>query len=575
MSVQGLESDYKQIVEKLDQSEARIEFTPHGEVLDANANFCQAMGYTLEEIKGKHHRIFVDSEFANSKEYEEMWSRLRAGETFQSECHRLAKGSRSIWIEANYIPLNDENGQVARVVKFAIDITARKLQAAQFQSQVEAICRSQAVIEFTPEGIILTANENFLSTVGYSLDEIQGEHHRIFMCEDEANSNDYIEFWQSLGSGVFRAGRFKRVGKSGDEIWIQATYNPVYDPSGKLVKVIKYASNITEQVEKEKKFEVLSLVADETDNSVLITDSQGRIEYVNRGFTKLTGYEQSDVLGKKPGSFLQGRHTCQETVGRIREKLHKEEPFYEEILNYKKTGEGYWTSLSINPIFDEEGQLKRFISVQANVTDTKLGALDEEARVRAIAESNVVIEWGEDQSISYSNALAKKALGCSSDEQVRNLSSLRFSSLFDQSEQQSLIGGGSLAKNIALSTLDGREIVLTCTVQPLLDVEGRMRQVLLIGVDTSARSNAISETMTGVLRQINQIAQDISKVSSQTNLLALNASIEAARAGEAGKGFNVVASEVKSLAGRSASLSTEIGSLVVETNSKIDELKRA
>ncbi len=241
-------SELQDKLDALDRSQAIIEFNVDGTILTANKNFLGAVGYELEEIAGKHHSMFVDQEEVAGNEYKEFWKNLAAGEFQAGEFKRKTKDGREIWIQASYNPIKDKSGKAYKVVKFASDITQEKLRAAYFEGQINAISRSQAVIEFELDGTIITANTNFVNAVGYSLNEIEGQHHRIFMPKDEAASAAYTEFWQALARGEFQAGQYKRIGKGGEEIWIQASYNPIFDASGNPIKVVKYAVDITKEI---------------------------------------------------------------------------------------------------------------------------------------------------------------------------------------------------------------------------------------------------------------------------------------------------------------------------------------
>ncbi|MFM7347544.1 MAG: PAS domain-containing protein [Tagaea sp.] len=233
----------------LDKSQATIEFAPDGTILDANANFLAAMGYARAEIVGKHHRIFVDPADAAASAYREFWAKLAAGEFSQGEYRRKRKDGADIWIQASYNPLIGSDGKVYKVVKYASDVTARKLHDADFEGQVAAIRRSQAVIEFDLDGTIRDANDNFLAVMGYARAEIVGQRHAMFAEPGVAQSAEYREFWASLGRGEFKSGEFKRVAKGGREVWIHATYNPIRDMAGKPFKVVKYAVDTTAQVQ--------------------------------------------------------------------------------------------------------------------------------------------------------------------------------------------------------------------------------------------------------------------------------------------------------------------------------------
>ena len=229
----------------LGQSQAIIEFQPDGTIVSANRNFLEVMGYSLDEVVGRHHRMFVDTAFASSPEYMEFWKQLGVGRFESGEFMRVSKGGRKVWIVASYNPVFGKNGKVQKIVKIASDVTTQKAQALDWQGQLEAIRRSQAVIEFDLDGTILTANANFCSALGYQLDEIRGRHHSLFVDPAFAASQDYRDFWRRLGTGQFEAGEYCRLGRGGRPVWIQATYNPILDAFGKPYKVVKYASDVT------------------------------------------------------------------------------------------------------------------------------------------------------------------------------------------------------------------------------------------------------------------------------------------------------------------------------------------
>lgn len=246
------------ILQALQQSQAVIEFTPDGIILSANSNFLDTVGYSLNEIKGQHHRMFCDATYANSEEYRSFWHRLAAGEFVADTFKRFAKGGRPIWLQATYNPIRDRHGKVVKVVKYASDITDQTQKDIDYRGKIEALDRAQAVIEFTPDGTILTANPNFLDAVGYDLSEIKGQHHRMFCDRDYANSAEYRRFWQDLAAGHYQAAEYRRLGKGGREVYIQATYNPVRDDTGAVVKVVKFATDITAAVHRRQRTEALN-----------------------------------------------------------------------------------------------------------------------------------------------------------------------------------------------------------------------------------------------------------------------------------------------------------------------------
>ncbi len=242
--------DDKAIIAALNTSLAVIEFTPRGDILTANSNFLAATGYTLSEVQGRHHSLFCEPDYVNSEAYRRFWTDLERGLFNSGSFKRVAKGGAPLWLQATYNPIRDGKGRVVKVVKFATDITAQRLREIDDTGKINAISRAQAVIEFTPAGDILTANDNFLQAMGYQLDEIKGRHHRLFCDEAYVNSEAYRAFWERLGRGEYQTGEFKRFGRGGREIYIQATYNPIFDEANRVIKVVKFATDVTGVVQK-------------------------------------------------------------------------------------------------------------------------------------------------------------------------------------------------------------------------------------------------------------------------------------------------------------------------------------
>ncbi|MCA9197343.1 MAG: PAS domain S-box protein [Planctomycetales bacterium] len=305
-------SEFADQISALRKSQAVIEFDLDGMITYANDNFLQAMGYTLDEIKGRHHRIFCDPEYVATPDYRAFWEKLNNGEFQAGEFCRFGRDGREIWIQASYNPILDKNGKPYKVVKFASDISAAKQAAAEADGQVNAILASQAVIEFDLQGNILTANDNFLNAVGYSLEEIEGKHHSLFVDANYANSQEYRQFWEDLRSGKFQAAEYKRFGKGGKEIWIQASYNPIFDPKGRPFKVIKYATDITAQkVQAEEAFLVQSMMTNMS-GSITFADKDGIVQFMNPAAVNLL---------RKVEKHLPVR--AEEIVGQSIDRFHK------------------------------------------------------------------------------------------------------------------------------------------------------------------------------------------------------------------------------------------------------------
>ncbi|MCG8649766.1 MAG: PAS domain-containing protein, partial [Pirellulales bacterium] len=252
-------TDHQQLSQQLQEIQAKlqavrdanatIEFEPDGTIVDANDHFLATMKYSLSEIQGKHHHIFVDPAYKSSAEYREFWAALRCGKPQVREFKRFNRNGQAVWIQASYMPVFGPDRSVVRVIKHATDITDQKLQSFVNLAKLEAISRSQAVIEFELDGTIIDANENFQTAMGYSLAEIRGKHHSIFVPPADRDSQAYQEFWNLLRKGEFQSGQFQRLGKGNREVWIQATYNPIFDSEGVPQRIVKFATDITKQIQ--------------------------------------------------------------------------------------------------------------------------------------------------------------------------------------------------------------------------------------------------------------------------------------------------------------------------------------
>ena len=303
--------DLRGKIAAINRSQAVIEFTLGGIILDANENFLRTVGYSLEEIRGQHHRLFVDLAERDRSEYKAFWEHLARGEFQSAQYKRVGKGGQEIWLQASYNPIFDNTGKPIKVVKYCTDITEQKMRAADFEGQINAIGKAQAVIEFDLNGIIRNANENFLSTVGYTLDEVRGQHHRIFVDSATAATPEYRDFWAKLGRGQYDAGLYKRIARGGRQIWLQASYNPIFDASGRAVKVVKYATDVT--VQKRTTEQLGSLVAQIKGASAEVQTSA---EEISKGNTSLSQRieEQAASLEETAASMEQMTATVKQNT---------------------------------------------------------------------------------------------------------------------------------------------------------------------------------------------------------------------------------------------------------------------
>jgi len=516
------------MLDALDKSQAIIHFKSDGTILDANENFLGAIGYSLDEIKGKHHSMFVEPGHRKSQEYKDFWAALARGEYQAGEYKRIGKGGKEVWIQASYNPIFDNNGKVKKVVKYATDITAQTLQNADYRGQIDAITKAQAVISFKLDGTILDANENFLGAIGYSLDEIKGKHHSMLVNSDHRKSQEYKDFWAALGRGEYQAGEYKRFGKGGKEVWIQASYNPIFDPEGKPFKVVKYATDITAQTLQNADYRG-QIDAITKAQAVISFELDGTILDANENFLSALGYNLDEIKGKHHSMFVESSYEKSQGYKDFWAALGRGEYQADEYKRIGKGGKEVWIQASYNPIFDPEGKPFKVVKYATDITAQVLARVEAQ-RVGALVDENLT-----------------KILSSIGDANVQSVSASAASS-------QTLDTVDTVAAAVEEFQASSTEIASSMEISRA-EVTKAMEETNSADQSTLLLSSAAQE--------MNKIVVVIQDIASQINLLALNASIESARAGEAGRGFAVVASEVKSLANQVGLATTQIDEEIV------------
>jgi methyl-accepting chemotaxis protein len=351
----------------ISRSQAVIEFNLDGTIITANENFLSALGYTLAEIQGKHHSMFVAPAVRNSEAYRGFWAGLNRGQFQSGQYKRIGKAGREVWIQASYNPILGADSKPASVIKFATDITAQKKQAMEDAGKIAAMGRAQAVIEFEMGGTILDANQNFLDALGYTLAEIQGKHHSMFVEPSMRDSANYREFWASLNRGQFQSAEYKRIGKGGKEVWILAAYNPILDVNGKPFKVVKFATDVTKQ----------KLKAADTDGQIAaIRKSQAVIEFnmdgtiidANQNFLDTLGYSLSEIKGKHHRMFVDPLEQAKPEYCAFWAALNRGEYQAAEYKRIGKGGKKIWIQASYNPILDLNRKPYKVVKYATDVT---------------------------------------------------------------------------------------------------------------------------------------------------------------------------------------------------------------
>ncbi|QFI77171.1 methyl-accepting chemotaxis protein [Bradyrhizobium betae] len=386
------DTDAKAQLEAINRSLAVIEFALDGTILTANKNFLDVLGYSLDEIKGKHHSMFVPAEERDSAEYRAFWSALNRGEPQSKQFRRVDKAGRDVWIEASYNPVLGDNGKPLKVVKIASDVTEKTLNSLYNSGKIAAIDRVQAVIEFNLDGTIVTANDIFLTAMGYTLGEIKGQHHAMFILPADRDSAAYREFWAALNRGEVPRGEFKRIGKAGREVWILASYNPVLDARGKPLRVIKFATDVTAQ----------KLRNAETDAQIVaISKSQGVIEFnmdgtiitANDNFLHAIGYALNEIKGKHHSMFVEPAVRDSAAYREFWAALNRGEYQAAEYRRIGKGGKEVYIQASYNPILDLNGKPFKVVKYLTDTTQQVLVRMGNE-RVRGMIET---VAGGADQ----------------------------------------------------------------------------------------------------------------------------------------------------------------------------------
>jgi len=567
------------LVAALNRAQGMIWFDLNGTILDANDNFLSVVGYQREEIQGQPHRIFVTSDVSDSAEYAGFWKKLAGGEPVADTFLRIGKNGKRIWLEASYNPVFDADGRPVKVVKFAIDVTAAKEAAADAASRLDAISRSYAVVEFDLQGNILTANKNFLETMGYRLSDLSGQHHGLFMAKDAVGTPAYRAFWEDLRQGMHKVGEFKRIHKSGAIRWLQASYSPILDASGRAYKIVKYASDITEEknraAENAGQMAAISKV-----QAVIEFDLEGTILAANENFCSAMGYSIDEIRGKRHAIFVEPHLADSEDYRNFWQRLRRGDVFSGEFRRLGKNGREVWIQASYNPILDSDGRPFKIVKYATDSTPRRKAIDAMQLALSELAGGNLTAQIATALADEFdtlrqdfnmaSQQLRAVVLGVVEHAATIQNETAEISQASDDLSRRTEQQAATLEETAA--AIDE----LTASVSSASELSALASRMVADAKQSAEKSGVV---VRDAVKAMNEIADSSSKISRitgvideiafQTNLLALNAGVEAARAGEAGRGFAVVASEVRALAQRSSEAAREIAELIAASSSQV------
>ncbi|AVI61493.1 PAS domain S-box protein [Halomonas sp. GFAJ-1] len=553
---------------------ASITIDERNRVVFFNAAAETLWGYAAREVRGQNVAMLIPQEMRSQhdgwvNQHRQTGRDRIVGSSREVQLERK-DGSR-LWVRLSLSKLKHRGKKFYNA--FVQDVTAEKEARESISQTLEQAV--DAVVSIDENNNIQFFNAAAERMWGYQRQEVLGENVKILVPDiHHAHHDHYIDRNRTTGEdrivGTFREVEFNR--RDGTPRWAQLSVSKIH-LDGRICYTA-FLKDVTEEVKQRKTFEILSLVANKTNNSVIITDPEGRIEYVNQGFSRLTGWGLDEVRGRKPGDFLQGEETDPETRQRISQKIHQHEPFYEEILNYAKDGSKYWISLSINPVHNPAGVLERYISIQANVTETKQLALAFTRKINAIGEAMVIIEWGSEWQLTESNRAYERLFAHDSAYTEAFKASLT-PDVLEAMEKQDVV-----KHSASFAGPDG-PLAFTCYWSALKTISGAVQGYVVFAADISDQKSAYTQTlqaMDDVLsssQQISSVINAINKIATQTQLLSLNATIEAAHAGDAGRSFAVVAKEVRQLALNAHTSAAEISSLVQASQGQVKQLASA
>lgn len=600
----------KGIVDAIDASFAFIEFDTNGNIITANDNFLKVMGYNLNDINGKHHRVFVEPSYANSADYVKFWDDLKQGKVQTGEYKRVTSSGKEVWLQAVYSPVKDEMGRIMKVVKIATNITSQvqmreeakqaaeelKAQEEEIRQQMEemaatqeemarasaemkgvitAIDTSYVYAEFDIMGNLVSANNNFLKSLECTIDDVKGRHHRTLVDKSVSSGTEYASFWSDLASGKVNDGQFKMVSKAGNDVWLQAVYSPVYDATGKVAKIIQIASDITQAKEEADQLnrEIEARMAS-VDAACIVseTDLKGYITYVNDKHCEVSKYSREELIGSNQ-NIVRHPDMPKEVFKEMWATIGKGKIFRGLVKNRAKDGSPYYVDGVFTPVLGKNGKPIKYIGIRFDITQSTYEKLAAEGVVNAINTSFAFIEFDTKGNIITANDIFLKTLEYSLDEIKGKHHRLFVDKTFANSNEyarfwEDLSAGKAQADQYKRYTRSGKEVWIQAVYSPIKDDMGRIVKVAKIATDITAQKEAAIATELAA-NEVNRVVGALA-AGDLTQRYSIDSKGELKVMGDA---LNTATGNLNSLLGNISQIANLVASSAEELLTKGEQMK--